>query len=372
MGPFRVRSYVPGERLVLERNPHYWKADAGGRAAALPRRGRLPARPQRGRRGHPLQGRRDRPHQPSERRQLRRAGPGRGGRDATGSRISAPGSSTASCFFNLNTAGKLDGVSRKQAWFRQQAFRRAVSAALDRKGIARLVYQGRATPLGTHVTPGNKLWVNETLAAPARSPARARELLTAAGFSWNAAGALLDPAGAPVDFTIVTNAGNATRVKIATVVEDDLRQLGMRAQLVPIDNRALLDRVFESHDYEAAVMALGSGDVDPNSEMNVWLSSGPTHLWHLGQPAPATAWEKEIDDLMRRQLVTLDPRERKRLYDRVQALVAENLPLIPLVSPNLLVGARTGLGNFRPAILDHYVLWNADELFWEATAVARP
>ena len=138
----------------------------------------------------------------------------------------------------------------------------------------------------------------------------------------------------------------------------------MSVQVVPIENRALLDRVLQSHDYEAALMALGSGDADPNGEMNVWLSNGATHLWHLGQSRPATAWEQEIDELMRRQLVTRDASERKRLYDRVQALVAENLPLIPLVSPDVLVGARASLGNFRPAVLDHNVLWNADELFW--------
>jgi peptide/nickel transport system substrate-binding protein len=205
--------------------------------------------------------------------------------------------------------------------------------------------------------------MNRALRPQARSPARARDLLAGAGFSWKD-GALRDPAGAPVEFTIVTNAANAARVQMATIVQDDLRELGMKAQVVPLENRALLDRVFQSHDYEAALMALGSGDSDPTSEMSVWLSSGPTHLWRLGQAQPATPWEKEIDEAMRRQLVTLDPKERKRLYDRVQELVAENLPLIPLISPNVLVGAKAELGNFRPAVLDHYVLWNADELYW--------
>lgn len=369
-GPFRLRSYVPGERLVLERNPHYWKADkAGRRLPYLDEMVFLLV--------------------PSEDAEVIRF---KAGETDLISRVSAdnfaalqkesagryrlhdlgPGLEYSFLLFNLNTTGKLDAISRKQAWFRQQAFRQAVSAAVDRKGIVRLVYQGRATPLGTHVTPGNKLWVNAALAPPARSLARARQILAGAGFQWDDSGTLLDPGGAPVAFTMVTNAGNAVRVRIASVVEDDLRQLGMRAQLVPLDNRALLDRIFQTHDYDTAVMALGSGDVDPNSEMNVWLSSGPTHLWHLGQAAPATAWEKEIDDLMHRQLVTLDAAERKRQYDRVQALVAEHLPIVTLVSPNLLVGARAGLGNFRPAILDHYVLWNADELFWEATASPRP
>jgi peptide/nickel transport system substrate-binding protein len=366
LGPFRLKAYVPGERIVLERNPHYWKADKAGR--------RLPYLDELVFLLVPSEDAEVLRFKAGETDLISRLGADNFAAleaDAAAGRYTlhdlGPGLEYSFLVFNLNTQGKLEGVAKKQAWFRNPAFRRAVSAAVDRRGIARLVYRGRATPLGTHVTPGNKLWINAALAAPKpRSLDRARQLLSGAGFTWNGDGALLDPSGAPVEFTMVTNAGNAVRVKIASVIEDDLRQLGMKAQLVPLDNRALLDRVFQSHDYDTAVMALGSGDADPNSEMNVWLSSGPTHMWHLGQTTPATPWEKEIDELMRSQLVTLDPAERKRKYDRVQALVAENLPIVTLVSPNLLVGARKGLGNFRPAVLDHYVLWNADELYWRA------
>lgn len=364
LGPFRLKSYLPGQRIVLERNPHYWKVDgAGGRLPYLEELVFLIV--------------------PSEDVDVIRFKAGdtdvitrlsaenfaaleRDGTDGRRLQDLGPGLDYNFLFFNLNELGpgRLEAVSRKQAWFKHAAFRQAVSAALDRRGMVRLAFQGRATPLGTHVTPGNKLWVNQALAAPARSLTRARELLSGAGFSWNAEGTLLDPGGGPVEFTIITNAGNAARVKLATVAEDDLRQLGMAARLVPIENRSLIDRVFQSHDYDAAVMALRSGDVDPNSEMNVWLSSGPTHLWRLGQPEPAIPWEREIDELMRRQLTTMDARERKRQYDRVQELAAEHLPIIPLVSPNVLIGARAGLRNLRPAILEPSVLWNVDELFW--------
>ena len=112
------------------------------------------------------------------------------------------------------------------------------------------------------------------------------------------------------------------------------------------------------------MLGLGAGDANPNAEMNVWLSSGGTHLWHPEQSRPATPWEAEIDTLMRRQMTTVESGERKRLYDRVQALVAQNLPLIFLVSPNVLVGANKSLGNFRPAVLAHHTLWNVEELFW--------
>jgi ABC-type transport system substrate-binding protein len=75
---------------------------------------------------------------------------------------------------------------------------------------------------------------------------------------------------------------------------------------------------------------------------------------------------------MQRQLVERDGAARKRFYDRVQQLVAENLPMIPILSPNVLVGAKASLGNFRPAILDPQVIWNVDELFWRTPAPPRP
>jgi hypothetical protein len=67
---------------------------------------------------------------------------------------------------------------------------------------------------------------------------------------------------------------------------------------------------------------------------------------------------------MRQQIGTRKYAERKRLFDRVQELVVQNLPVIPLVSPSVLVGAKRDLGNFRPALLDNSVLWNIEELYW--------
>ena len=105
--------------------------------------------------------------------------------------------------------------------------------------------------------------------------------------------------------------------------------------------------------------------------MNIWLASGGTHLWNLDPKTPAP-WEARIDSLMRQQMITPQYASRKQLFDRVQELAAENLPFIPLVTPNILVGARKNLGNLRPALLEPYTLWNVDELYWQnATAGAR-
>src|SRR5947208_1153746 len=141
---------------------------------------------------------------------------------------------------------------------------------------------------------------------------------------------------------------------MATLVQDDLAHVGMQVHVVPLDLTAMLDRVFQGFDYEAAIMGLGGGDPDPNPEMNVWLSRGSTHLWHLGETQPASDWEREIDQLMQQQMITLNYEKRKRLYNRVQQLIAENLPFVFLATPNVLAGAKAQVRHFpggmpRPA-----------------------
>jgi peptide/nickel transport system substrate-binding protein len=145
----------------------------------------------------------------------------------------------------------------------------------------------------------------------------------------------------------------------------------MRVNVVPLEFRSLVERIQSTREYEGCILSLASPDADPNPDMAVWLSSGGNHLWNPGQKTPATPWEAEIDGLMRSQMVTQRYAERKRIFDRVQAIVVENLPIVPLVSPSLLAGAKRNLANFQPALLEPYTLWNIDQLFWRPAAGAR-
>jgi len=364
MGPFRLKEYVPGQQIGLERNPYYWKRDHKGNR--LPYLDQVVFE-----------------FVPNEDAQVIRF---ESQESDILTRLSAenfsvlekqeqakryhlydlgPGLEYNFLFFNLNDISSKDlpEIAKKQAWFMDVRFRQAVSAAIDREGIVRLVYKGRATPLWGNVTPGNRSWVDEKIPHPPRSLGRARELLREAGFRPNHDGALVDAHGNVVEFSILASSSNAQRMQIATIIQDDLSHLGMNVHVVSLEFRAVVDRLMKTHDFEACIMGLTSGDADPNPEMNVWLSSGATHLWHTGETEPATPWEAEIDRLMQQQLVTLDSAERKHLYDRVQEILAEEVPVICLVSPNILVGAMDRVGNFEPAILDPYALWNVDRLY---------
>jgi peptide/nickel transport system substrate-binding protein len=151
---------------------------------------------------------------------------------------------------------------------------------------------------------------------------------------------------------------------MATLLQDDLKQLGMRVQVVPLEFRSLIDRVTQTKEYDACLLGLASFDADPNSDINVWLSSGGTHLWNPSQSHPSTTWEAEIDRLMEQQLATAGYDQRKKLYDRVQEILAQNQPMIFLASPDVLVGAKNSIANLHPAVLEPYILWNVEQLYF--------
>jgi len=352
LGPFRLKQYKPGEAVVLERNPYYWQpAPVGGNLPYLDGiEFRLLA---------------------DEDVQLARFVSGDidilnrlsmksvSYLQSQGARVTDLGPSLEYNFLCFN----LTPGSAKLAWFRSREFRLALSAAADREAIAKLVYQGRATPLWGHVSPGNRLWYSAQIAHPARSAPRAKELLAKAGFHWSASGQLTDAAGARVEFSILVSSSSPERQQMAALLQADFEQLGIAITVVPLEFRSVLDRVLNTHQFDTVLQGLGGGDADPNPELNVWLSSGGTHMWNPNQKQPATDWEAEIDGLMHKQMAAVNAPERKKLYDRVQEIVAAQAPMIFLASPNVVVAERGNVGNFRPAVLDHYTLWNASELF---------
>lgn len=360
-GPFRLKEYAPGQRITLERNPYYWKVDKAGNR--LPYLNEITFLFVASADSEAIR------FQAGDTDMINRLSAEdysvlQKGKQAGSFHLQDVGSSLEFnfLFFNLNSSLPAQ-LARKQLWFRDARFRQAVSLAIDREAMIRVVYRGLGTPLWSPVTPANSLWIDTSIPHPARSLENAKKLLSSAGFSWNADGTLLDKTGSPVEFTVITSVSNAQRVKMATMIQADLKDLGIRVQVVPLEFHSVLDRIFQTHDYEAAVLGLGAGDVDPSAEMNVWMSSGNDHVWDLGESHPRTSWEAEIDQRMEQQLSATKFEERKALYDRVQAILAEELPIICLASPDILVGAKTYVENFKPAALDPHTLWNSPEIF---------
>jgi peptide/nickel transport system substrate-binding protein len=360
LGPFQLKEYVAGQRVVLARNEHYWKTGASGQR--LPYLDELVFALDADRSTQLLkfqQGETDllspvnaddvaalAPLEQQGKIKLYDLGP----------------SLIREIFwFNLSDDKKaVDPV--KRAWFVDQSFRQAVSYAIDRAAIARLVFAGKASPQFGFLSAGDKLWNNLNVKSYAYNPQLAQDLLMKAGYRRDNQSSLLDRDGHPIEFTLLTNAGNALRQKMSALIQADLAKLGIKVNLATLESRALLNAINDSHQYEAGLLAIVSGDADPNSHANILESDGLGHWWNPRQKKAASPWEARLDELMRQQQSTLEPTTRKQLFDEAQAIMAEQQPFIFLAARHLIVAAKTDVGNLRPALLPDFVLWNSEEL----------
>ncbi|MGE3841520.1 MAG: ABC transporter substrate-binding protein [Vicinamibacterales bacterium] len=367
LGPFRLKEFVAGQYTLLERNPYYWRRDAAGQR--FPYLDRLVFRVVTNEDALVLR------LKAREIDLVGRVSPTQAlGLESGGGavRVVDAGPSLEFNFLLLNlndppAAAPVTVVARRR-WFSDARFRNALSTVFDRAAMVRLAYRGRAVPIPVPLSPASRPWFDERIPVPTRSVAQAKERLRAAGYSWTTQGSLVDAAGTPVQFTILVASGNVPRQAMASIAADDLRRLGIRATVVPLEFRSLVERVTQTFDFDAAVMGLASGASDPAADMNVWLSTGTTHLWRMDQRSGPLPWEQEIDQLMATQLAAPVQADRKRAFDRVQAIAARELPVIPLVSPHLLAAVRDRVSNVSPSVLDTSVLWNSEALFWRGGA----
>jgi peptide/nickel transport system substrate-binding protein len=354
-GPFHVTAYTPGATLTLGRNPYYWKTVEGRRLPYLDAI-RLEVRQDRSLEVNSLlSGDLDlvAAVDPKAFSRLSKA-------PAVASVDAGPALDTEQLWFNQNPAAPL--AEYKKAWFRSREFRKAISGAIHREDLARLVYDSHAQP-GAGIMPvSNRSWANSAVHATPFDPAAAQKLLSAAGFSLDK-GVLQDRGHHPVEFSVITNAGSNSRGRMAALIQQDLLRVGIRLRLLTLDFPSLIERITRTFDYEACLLGMVNDDLDPNGQINVWLSSGPNHPWYPEQKSPATEWEAEIDRLMLHQ--SREPRAtlRKKDFDLVQQIVDEQAPVIFLVVKNTLSAYGSRVANVVPSPFFPYLLWNADQIW---------
>ncbi|GAB4254623.1 MAG: ABC transporter substrate-binding protein [Acidobacteriota bacterium] len=349
LGPFRLREHVPGRHTILERNPYYWRVDEAGRPlpyldeievvyvedpnsrVLLLDQGEIDFLDQ-GLRPEDLTFLRTRSHLVVE--------------------DFGPSNHVLLLWFNLNfpAAGRNDGYD----WFRRREFRRAISAAVDREALVQNVFGGYATPARSLIPPANRRWHDPAQSCPAYDPEAARRILEQAGFRRREApgGAVcLDPAGRPVRFQLLSRPEDQY-ARTGAVIVEDLKRLGIAVEFQQEEFRAVVRRILSGADYDAALMAL-EVPLEPLDMANVLRTGGQMHLWRTtaGDPFP---WELEIDRLMDELAGNVEPAVRQRLFSRLQEILAEECPVIPLVHRNFVVVRRKGVAGLETGTVFPY------------------
>ena len=359
-GPFLLREYVPGQRIVLDRNPRYWRKAADG--TQLPYLDRIVLQVV--------------PDQDAELLRLQS-----GDSDLTQSELRPDDYVSAR---RAEDQGRLRivelgvGVDADAFWFRlkpeawkndprftfvsKPEFRRAISYAVDREAFAENVFLGAAVPIWGPVTPGNRIWFSPNVPRYTHDVNKAKEILKGIGLEdRNGNGVVEDTQGHEARFTVITQRGIGWYERGTTELRNRLAQAGIALEIAPIDNGAVIQRLLSS-DYEAMYFRPLSTDLDPAGNMDFWTSSGSGHFWNLEEKTPATEWEARIDTLMAEQASTIDPEKRKAIFNDVQKIFAENLPALYFVAPRIYYAHNARVLGVMPSVQRPPALWSADTI----------
>jgi peptide/nickel transport system substrate-binding protein len=356
-GPFVLRQYAGGEKAIHQRSPHYWKLAQDGQPLPFLENRLMQFVPDqnaillkfRGGESDFLQVRAEdwpeiQKSQQSGGYKTMNLGPAWG---------------MSYIAFNLNPrAKKLPAYKRD--WFSKKEFRQAVSYALNRQSMIATIFRGLGRPQWSPVSEANKLFYNPKVRQYPYDAARAKSMLKGLGFAdRNGDGILEDRAGHELSFLLMTNVEANQRVTMCNIIQDDLKQVGIKVTVTPVEFNSLVTRVDNTFDWECILLGNTAGP-EPHGGKSVWTTPGHLHIWNPRQEKPATPWEAEIDQIFSAAAKEVETPKRKALYDRWQEIVAEQQPLIFLVTPDVLVAIRNRVQNARPSSLG--VLWNTDEL----------
>jgi peptide/nickel transport system substrate-binding protein len=365
-GPFRLKEYRPGERVILERNPHYYRVDSRGTRLPYLDEFILTYSPDQDqmvlsfrRDGDAL----DRIRPESLPRILEE-------QDSQKWTVYDVGPANASSLFFFN---QKEGMSEKEnaphvdpdklKWFRNRDFREAALRAIDRQSIINAELRGLAVPLHGLTPPAHRGWHNPNLPQYAHDPEKSRAMFEAIGLKDADGDGFREAApGKPFTVTIITNKGNKVREAVGIMIANDLKKVGIDAKLETVEWNALLRMTDETYVYEACLMGLVGGLAHAQNSMNTWPSHSRTNLYNPRQKTPSTPEEGRIDELCRRFTSTVDPAEQVQIFHEIQRIHAEQVFVLPLWVQNAYFAGRDRIGNWKPTPADDLV-WNAPELF---------
>ncbi len=351
-GPFKLSRYMPGERIILEKNPRYWKHDKDqnhlpfidkiiylilqNQDTALLKflDGELDY--------YGLRGSDFALLKPKE--------------DKDNFKIYMTGPNFGSLFITFNQSDKLNPKTNepfinktKLSWFKNVNFRKAVSYAIDRKRIIEIVMNDLGKEQFSPMSPSSGFFYNDKCLRYDYDLEKARNLLMVEGFmDRDSDGLIEDKDGNIIKFTILTNAGSNERIQIASIIRKDLENLGMKVNFLPLEFNNLVSKLVSTFDWDAIIIGL-TGGIEPHFGKNVWHSSGHLHMWHPRQKKPSTKWEKRLDEIFDLGVQELNPDKRKELYDEWQYIASDKLPLIYTCLAETIFALRKKFGNLNPS-----------------------
>jgi len=270
--------------------------------------------------------------------------------------------------FNLN---KQYIDEPKYNWFNNKKFRQAIAHALDKESMINNVLFSLGIPQYAAMNEAAHYFHNPDVRKYEYKVIESKKILKEAGFiDYDDDGIVENPKGVPVKFILLTNAENNIRVDLGTIIQNDLKAIGLDVSFRPLDFNNLVTKLNYSHDWEAILIGF-TGGIEPHNGKNVWAIDGHLHIWNQKPEEKKEieewqknirSWESEIDELFNDGVQELNPEKRKLIYNKWQDIVAEYLPLIYTINPKAIYAVRNTIRGIHPTSYGG-VLHNIEEIW---------
>jgi len=245
------------------------------------------------------------------------------------------------------------GYNLKNPLFADKRVRQAIAYAVNKEEMIRGVLLGLGQAATGPYKPGT--WAcNDRVRTYPYDPGRAKSLLAEAGWRDSDGDGVLDKDGRPFAFEIITNQGNEVRAKCAEIIQKQLADVGIRVKIRILEWAAFVNDFINKRRFEATILGWTIPQ-DPDI-YDVWHSSktGPDELNFISYK------NAEVDRLIERGREVFDQQERKRCYDRIQEILAEEQPYLFLYVPDALpiISARfRGIDPAPQGITHNFIKW---------------
>jgi peptide/nickel transport system substrate-binding protein len=245
------------------------------------------------------------------------------------------------------------GYNLRHPLFSDRRVRQALTSAINKEEIIQGVLLGMGQVAHGPYKPGT--WAcNSGVKDFAYNPDRARQLLAEAGWREKNADGILTKEGKPFSFTILTNQGNAERLKTALIIQQRLKAVGVEVKIRVVEWASFLKNFIDKGDFEAIILGWTIGQ-DPDL-FDVWHSSktGPKELNFIGFK------NAEVDRLLEEGRGTFDMEKRRQAYWRIQEILAEEQPYTFLYVPDALPVVNARFRGIEPApagITYNFIKW---------------
>lgn len=321
-GPFYVANWVPGQYVLLKRNPYYWEKDACGNRYPYLDAVRLNYIPNDNTRIVKLEG---------------------GALDAA---IDVPYNLLAS----VDSQPKITATTTPQfgimsislnqgsfAAFRDKNVVQAMNYAVDRNAIVKAVFFGHATAATSPIDPGVYFWTNKY--GYPYELAKAKALMAASKY----------PKGFSV--TLLTVSGDSIGNAVAVILQNEFKQIGINLQIQALDSTTQFERQ-QKKQFQMAWSYGTSDNLDPNANMLFCCVTDG------GAESGFTGWNNpQANALYARTQTEMNFARRNKLFDQWQKIVMEEAPFMWLINPTNRFAYRDNVHGFTVQNTAHWPLW---------------